>query len=270
MKSKVFRFIFFLMFSIFFFSGCSLPEEDRSKIVSVLELREHAMNTGDIKSYRALLSDSFDDLDKHMEQIRLRNQYLKDFLYIFTSTQVAGVSNFGKKADIEIEFYLTYKRPDDVAPYVWIDRIETVSFVKDSVGWRISGVDDRENSGTMIKPEVVQGIYHALDTRIASLNTGDIELFKTVVANDCPGRKDILSNFAANEEVFSDINYELEGRIFLFISPKMDEARLEQSYSLSFKIKGTEDFEKFKNQKEIISLRKNTKDSTWVITDGLK
>jgi hypothetical protein len=270
MKIKQALFFLIAVLSVFLFQSCSIPEEERAKIINVIELREHVMNEGDISSYRALLSDSFEDLGGHMEQMKLRNQYLGGFHYLFKTTQVARVSSFGKKADIDIEFDLTYKRPDDPAPHVWLDRLETVSFIKEGIGWRISGVKDIKNSGIMISPEIVQGIYHTLDTRISALNNSDAELFDTIVSPDYPGREEILSNFTANKAVFSDINYELAGRRFLFISPNMDEARLEQIYSLSFKITGTEDFERFKGQKEIISLRKLPGQDIWIITDGLK
>jgi hypothetical protein len=262
---------FFLFFVVSaFFSSCTISENDRTEIIKIIELRENAMNSGDIESYRALLSDSFSDIKDHMDQVKLRNQYLKGFVYIFTTTQVVGVSGFGKKADIDVEFYLTYKRPEDVAPYVWIDRAETISFAKDKIGWRITGVKEIKNTGIMIKPEVVQEIFHALDTRISALNNGDVDLLKTVLSENYPDREGVISNFAANSEVFSDINYELQDRKFLFISGNRDEARLEQVYSLSFKIKETEGFENFKNQKEIISLKKDPQKSIWVITDGLK
>jgi len=265
-----FLFLFLFLFSFLCFSGCSLPENERAKIITVIELRENALNSGDVQSYRAMLSDSFKDLGKHMEQVKLRNQYLSGFVYTFTSTQVSEVSNFGKKVIISVEFDLTYKRPDDPGPYVWLNSLEFITFVKDEIGWRISNIEDRENSGMIIKPIVTQAVFHALDTRIAALNNGDSDLFETIVATDYPQRKEIISNFAANSEVFSDINYEVHNRKFLFIAPTMDEARLEQIYSLSFKIKGTEDFERFKNQKEIISLKRDWSNGNWVITDGLK
>lgn len=268
MNSKIS--ILFFVFLAFFFVSCSISPEDREAIVTVIELRENAINSGDVVSYRALLSDSFDDIDKHMEQVKLRNQFLHNLTYLFTTTQVSKVSGFGKQADIDVEFYLTYKRPDDVAPYVWIDREETISFKKDDIGWRITGVKDVKDSGTMIKPETVQAVFHTLDTRISALNNGDVELFDTIVYKNYPGRKEVTGNFAANKEVFSDINYELQGRRFLFMSENMENTRLEQTYSLSFKIKDTEEFQRFKNQKEVISLKRDPQKNIWVITDGLK
>ncbi len=268
MKNKVQK--FFLYFFLIVFTGCTISEKERSDIITVIELRENALNKGDIKSYRALLSDSFENLNEHMEQLKLRNQYLRGFVYIFTSTRIDKVSSFGKRADVVVEFDLEYQRPDDPAPHVWLKRQETISFVKDPVGWRISGVKDKENSGTMIEPKTVHGIYHALDTRISALNNGDIELFETVVDDNYSGRKELISNFKANQEVFSDINYQLDGRRLLFISDTMDEARVEQIYSLSFKIKDFENHERFKNQKEIISLRRDGRKGFWTITDGLR
>lgn len=268
MQNKCKLFLFFAVFSFVSFS-CSLSETQTADVMKILEIRAAKLNAGDINSVDLLLADSFPDRKNYLSQLNLQQQYFLRYAYTMNSTKINDVADLGKSAMIEVDYDLQYRGPEDVAETFWIGRKETVLMVKDKIGWKIADIKFVEGSGRKIDPQTVHDIFFALDTRKTALNNGDVELFKSVIDNFYSSRNELVENFKKNATAFIDVNYNLTGREFQYISPALDEARVVQYYNLIFKVKGLDTAENIEDQREIISLKKSSS-GTWTITDGLK
>lgn len=269
LNKPVYAFFAVITAFMIFLSSCSLPESEMPEVMKILEIREAKLNAGDIKSVDLLLTDSFPDRKNYLVQLNLQQQYFLKYSYSMNSTRVNGSSMIPKKIDLEIDYDLAYRAPEDVSETYFIGRKETISLVKESIGWKISDIKEISGAGRKINSQVVHDIFFTLDTRKTALNSGDFELFSTIIDQSYKGRAELLDNFKKNAEAFINVNYALNGRDFQYISPSMDEARVVQYYNLVFKVKGIDATEKVEDQKEIISLKKNSNGS-WTITDGLK
>lgn len=263
--------VFFAVIAVFmiFLSSCSLPESEMPEIMKILEIREAKLNAGDINSVDLLLTGSFPDRENYINQLNLQQQYFLKYSHSTNSTKVISSSMFPKKIEMEVDYDLYYKAPEDVSETYFIGRKETVELVKEQIGWKIADIKEVSDAGRKINSQVVHDIFFTLDTRKTALNNGDVELFSTIIDQSYKGRAELLDNFKKNAEAFINVNYALNGRDFQYISPSMNEARVVQYYNLIFKVKGLDTTEKVEDQKEIISLKKNSNGS-WTITDGLK
>ncbi|HNW81520.1 MAG TPA: hypothetical protein PKG52_01395 [bacterium] len=263
--------VFLAAFSVFmmFFSSCSLPESKMPDVMKILEIREAKLNAGDIKSVELLIADSFPDRKSYLQQLNLQQQYFLKYSYSMNSTKVISSSMIPGKIEMEVDYDLFYRAPEDVAETYIIGKKETIKLVKERIGWKIADIKEISGAGRKIDANIVHDIFFTLDTRKTALNNGDVELFSTIIDQSYKGRAELLDNFRKNAEAFINVNYGLNSRDFQYISPSMDEARVVQHFNLVFKVKGLDSTEKVEDQKEIISLKKSSNGS-WTITDGLK
>lgn len=257
------------MLLFLFSAGCSLSESETSEVIKIIEIREAKLNAGDIKSVALLVADNYPDRKEYLEQLNLQQQYFSNYSYDINSTSIKKVSIFHKEIEMEIDYDLSYRSPQDAAPAFWLGRKEKVVLVKEKIGWKIAEIKDIADAGRKVDPQTVHDIFFALDTRKTALNNGDSELFKTVIDEKYPGREELIDNFKKNSEAFINVNYSLTGRKFQYVSPQKDEARVVQYFNLLFKIKGLDQTEKVEDQREIISLKQKEK-GIWAIVDGLK
>lgn len=251
-----------------FFASCSLPQSELPDVMKILDIREAKLNSGDINSVGLLISDDFPDRKDYITQLNLQQQYFTRYSYSMNTTKIIDSSFFPKKIELEVDYDLSYSAPEDPAETYFIGRKEIVKLVKEKIGWKISGIKFVEGSGRKIDARTVHDIFFALETRKSALNSGDVELFKTVIDDSYKGRDELIENFRKNAEAFINVNYGLKGREFQYISPEMDSARVVQHYDLVFKVKGLDKTEKVEDQKEIISLKLKEK-GVWTITEGL-
>ena len=252
-----------------FFTGCSMPEEDKKDALKILEIREDLSNNGQTNKLALILTDNFPDKKEYLDQLKYRNFYFTEYEYSVNSINFASYNPLTKRATALIDFDLTFKVPEDPAATIIFGRIEKVGLVKEKIGWKIADIEEVKDSGRKIAPQLVHDIFYPLDTRKTAISNNDHELFESVIHQDFASRDELLSDFKKNAEVFSEINYALKGRKLLSVSVDEKNAEVMQYFDLAFKTKEGGISEKLENQKEIVSLKKSD-DGTWKIVGGLR
>ena len=252
-----------------FFTGCSMPEEDKKDALKILEIREDLSNNGQTNKLALILTDNFPDKKEYLDQLKYRNFYFTEYEYSVNSINFASYNPMTKRATALIDFDLTFKVPEDPAATIIFGRIEKVGLVKEKIGWKIADIEEVKDSGRKIAPQLVHDIFYPLDTRKTAISNNDHELFESVIHQDFASRDELLSDFKKNAEVFSEINYALKGRKLLSVSVDEKNAEVMQYFDLAFKTKEGGISEKLENQKEIVSLKKSD-DGTWKIVGGLR
>ena len=267
--TKINALFFIVLASVVFFSSCSFPDNERKDVLKILEIRESLSNSGETNKLALLLTDNFPNRKEYLDQLKYRHFYFTEYDYSINSINLASYNPLTKKAAAIIDFDLTFKLPEDSAATIIFGRVEKVSLVKEKIGWKIGSIEEMKDSGRKIAPQLVHDIFYPLDTRKTALSHNDFQLFESVIHPDFVSRNELLSDFKANAEVFSVINYALRGRKLLSVSTDEKNAEVVQYFDLSFKTKEGEMSEKIENQKEVISLKKSD-DGTWKIISGLR
>ena len=262
--------LFFAIFvSAFFFTGCSMPEEDKKDVLKILEIREDLSNKGQTNKLEVLLTDDFPNRKEYLDQLKYRNFYFTEYDYSINSINFVSYNPLTKKATTLVDFDLTFKVPEDPAATMLLGRLEKVILSKEKIGWKIAEIEEVKDSGRKIAPQLVHDIFYPLDTRKTALSNNDYELFESVIHHDLASRDELLADFRQNGEVFSEINYALKGRKLLSVSTDEKNAEVIQYFDLAFKTKEGGISEKLENQKEVVSLKKSD-DGTWKIIGGLR
>ncbi|MBO4711434.1 hypothetical protein J5681_05895 [bacterium] len=257
-----------LIFALLF-TGCSLPEDEKKDVIKILEIREELSNSGQTNKLAIILTDNFPNRKEYLDQLKYRHFYFTEYNYEINTINLTSYNPLTKKAVAIIDFDILFKTPEDPAATIFLDRTEKVTLVKEKIGWKIDNIEEIKDSGRKIAPQLVHDIFHPLDTRRVALSNNDYELFESVIHNDFASRKELLSDFKQNAEVFSEINYGLKGRKLISVSSDENNAEVIQYFDLAFKTKEGGVSEKIENQKEVISLKK-ADDGTWKIVGGLR
>ena len=255
--------------SAFFFSGCTLPEDEKKDALKILEIREALTNNGQINKLALIFSDDFPDRKEYLDQLKYRHFYFTEYGYNINSIKFLSYNPLTKKAVTQINFDTNFKLPEDPASTVFLGKLEKVTLKKEKIGWKIDEIEEIKESGKKIASQLVHDIFFPLDTRKIAISNSDYALFESVIHPDFATREELLSDFKKNAEVFSEINYALKSRQLLSISEDKQHAEVVQHFDLVFKTKDGNVSQKLENQKEIISLKKNSK-GIWQIVAGLK
>jgi len=261
------RFLWIVLLASFLFSACSISNEDRKDIQKIIEIRDSLLNKGDIKSISALLTPDFPNKQEYVKKLNIQHFYISNFAYRIRKIIPGKAKSFGKESVYDIEYNLTFSTPDDLAPTIFINRAEKITFRKEEIGWMIADIEEIKNSGEKVDPQTVYDIFFALDTRKSALLAKDTELFKTIISQKYKGRDKLIEDFQKNHKAFSQITYKLNARDLEKISKDRKIVKVVQFYDLGFMADGIKGLTEVKDQKEIITLEKESKG--WMIVDGL-
>ncbi len=254
---------------LFFFTACSMPDDEKAAVMKILEIRESLVNSGKTNKLAVILTDDFQNKKEYLDQEKYRNFYFTEYDRTMNSVDFISYNPLTKNAETLINFDLSFKNPQDVAATVLLGKYEKVMLKKEPVGWKISKIEEVKDSGKKVEPQLVHDIFYPLDTRKTAISNNDYELFETAIHPDFAERETLLSDFKKNAEVFSEINYNLKGRQLLSVSSDRNNAEVIQYFDLFFKTKEGNLSEKLENRKEVISLKK-TAEGTWKIISGLR